>query len=1478
MEIQDKKTIAPKTASALMSVIMLSTGVAPVSVLASTDNGLQTASNGGSSIVIQTDGSNGPAPKVASDDADVSGLITDKDDKTVADDGIIVESLDSGLETESSVDSSGIQTEKTQDESIIVEDVPVKKNVRKAAARAANYQITFDADGGTFPSGGDTKNKTYSGEIGDNGLPAEPTKSGNTFVGWYTQRNGQGTRIMEFSNLGTDTTVYAHYTTGETKDITLNMCCDYGNTYSFAEDAEKKTYSMRVAVSGGHWNTRGLPEPGLGDPGLTMSFKGWYGSDGFTYKYDDNEDADVDTLYACFSCKLKLEFDDGHGGVYPSVTVNTYSSIGSAGVDLPTPSITGLDFLGWFLQPSTHTDAQIGVNHVFKNVISYTNWQCVECTFETIDYDAMMDHVMSTNHAYTFYEQESNRGTVTLYAKFAGKPVDIIFDPQQGAVVPNSYITTYDEDTDVVVGGTTVHYKAGFGYISGDTSTNYISQCGTVPSAYRDGYKFVGWYDQPEGGNLFNPLEHLTGNKTWYAHWELDYRVLYFNPNGGALPADFTGNTMEVLHTTKAESLPIPVHSERKFLGWFDKPEGGEQITTDTVIMKDMGLYAHWGPADYEVDLNITFDANDGQCDTASRTINKTQGLGSLPVPTREGYHFVGWFTAKEGGEQITAFTRFEEDTTIYAVWSKSDIPVSQIVLDPTMLEVTRPSSVSQMEINGITATVLPANATNPKVWWSSNNTGVVYVDGNGKLYARNEGTAVVTAHSLDGKVTASCTITVKVEEDEGGPCKRVENMYFVYPDQTVEIGGSILLNMKYGPEHAHNATFVYTSSNPNIIQIASDAEYWSFGGETGECIITCRTTDGSKSAQMKVVVTEHVPTDPTKPDPDSGFDPITPQNPNRTVTFDTTGGEPIPDITVPDGESVRLPMPSKPGYEFKGWYRANGEKINQEFIKPAANLIVYAHWEEIPKPVMCTVTFDPCNGSPAIRVEIQRGTTLGSFPEVSSLNQRLIGWYDASVGGNQVTAERRILKDVTFYAQWDFAEPKNYTLTMDPNGGQINGTDGCKVPATYLTENASTWANIGSYVATRQGYTFIGWADETGRMVYDASGQAIEGPYWTNGKYTGGQNLVVYAMWTKNAILYTLNFDSRGGNFVNSIKYEAGTTANHLPTPTRAGFVFDGWFDKATGGNRILCINMDSDHTLYAHWTKIEPDKQKKTVTITVETGIDDLKIPPYVVDEGTVVNLPDLTGQREGYDFKGWYTEPNCKGTRLLSLTASRDMTIYAGWEVKPKLKPKYQITFDYQDGGTIQVLEREVGESIDDFPNAIRPGYKFLGWFDQPEGGKRYVAWHDGDTRMFYAQWEKEGTPVVNDRYYTVHFNAMGGSIYQEYVTALDGAVVPMPSTTKSGYTFDGWYTEAVGGTRVDSMVSSADVTLYAHWTPVVQTASTYSLILDHRDAEDNASGTITSMMLEEDQVIDELPEIEKANVRHLVLPSSCRSNVT
>ena len=72
---------------------------------------------------------------------------------------------------------------------------------------------------------------------------------------------------------------------------------------------------------------------------------------------------------------------------------------------------------------------------------------------------------------------------------------------------------------------------------------------------------------------------------------------------------------------------------------------------------------------------------------------------------------------------------------------------------------------------------------------------------------------------------------------------------------------------------------------------------------------------------------------------------------------------------------------------------------------------------------------------------------------------------------------------------------------------------------------------------------------------------------------------------------------------------------------------------------------------------------------------------------------------------------------------------------------------------------------------------------------------------------------------DAFYTIGLDACGGVSSTVVVTTnLDGKLTTLPeSPTMDGYTFNGWYTEPVGGSRITTAtVFTGDTTVYAHWT--------------------------------------------------------------
>ena len=82
-------------------------------------------------------------------------------------------------------------------------------------------------------------------------------------------------------------------------------------------------------------------------------------------------------------------------------------------------------------------------------------------------------------------------------------------------------------------------------------------------------------------------------------------------------------------------------------------------------------------------------------------------------------------------------------------------VPVTGVTLNQSTLSLTKG------EFHTLNATVQPLNATNPSILWSSADSGVVTVDQTGKVTAISKGTTTITAKTVDGQKTASCSVSV---------------------------------------------------------------------------------------------------------------------------------------------------------------------------------------------------------------------------------------------------------------------------------------------------------------------------------------------------------------------------------------------------------------------------------------------------------------------------------------------------------------------------------------------------------------------------------------------------------------------------------------------------------------------------------------------------------------------------------------------
>ena len=217
-------------------------------------------------------------------------------------------------------------------------------------------------------------------------------------------------------------------------------------------------------------------------------------------------------------------------------------------------------------------------------------------------------------------------------------------------------------------------------------------------------------------------------------------------------------------------------------------------------------------------------------------------------------------------------------------------------------------------------------------------------------------------------------------------------------------------------------------------------------------------------------------------------------------------------------------------------------------------------------------------------------------------------------------------------------------TVTFNANGGSLSGSGS-------ITANPGESKTAPS--ASRTGYTMQGWYS----AASGGSRLAGNGSVYTQPQASG----TYYAHWTVNP--YTTTFNANGGQGGGNVTvyYLNNGTA---PTPTRTGYTFEGWYDAASGGNKVLNAgqtwnqNFTYNRTLYAHWKVI-------TYTLTYDYGSSSLatgKTNPstYTIESPSfTLNNPRTTTD---YTFKGW-SEWKSEGNSLVSGSNPKTVTIATG-----------------------------------------------------------------------------------------------------------------------------------------------------------------------------------------------------------------------
>ena len=304
-----------------------------------------------------------------------------------------------------------------------------------------------------------------------------------------------------------------------------------------------------------------------------------------------------------------------------------------------------------------------------------------------------------------------------------------------------------------------------------------------------------------------------------------------------------------------------------------------------------------------------------------------------------------------------------------------------------------------------------------------------------------------------------------------------------------------------------------------------------------------------------------------------------------------------------------------------------------------------------------------------------------------------------------------------------------------------------------------------------------------------------------------------LYAKWTVNS---TVTFDAQGGTgpYPVSKNVTYASTYGTLATTSRTGYTFGGWWTEASGtGTQVTSsttVTITTAQTLYAKWTA-----KNYTVTFSAQSGTSpspSSKSVTYASPYGTLA-----TTSRIGYTFAGWWTEAGGTGTEVTSSTAvttTAAQTLYAKWTAN-----SYTVTFEAQGGESPIPVSKSVtyASTYGTLATTSRAGFTFAGWWTVAGGTGSQVTSSTTvaitAAQTLYAKW------TANT--YTVTFDAQGGAAPNPVSKSVTYASTfgTLAATSRTGYTFGGWWTEAGGtGTEVTATtivtITSAH-TLYAKW---------------------------------------------------------------
>ncbi len=529
-------------------------------------------------------------------------------------------------------------------------------------------------------------------------------------------------------------------------------------------------------------------------------------------------------------------------------------------------------------------------------------------------------------------------------------------------------------------------------------------------------------------------------------------------------------------------------------------------------------------------------------------------------------------------------------------------------VIEVTSVSLNKTSLTLEIgESETLTATVLPSNATDKSVTWTSSDKSVVTVI-NGRITAVGAGAATITATTSNGK-TASCSVTVNEPAPE---IIEVTSVSLNKTSLTLEIGESETLTATVLPSNATDKSVTWTSSDLSVATV-EDGKVTAIG--SGIATITATTSNG-KMAICRVTVNAAVPEitqvegatiDGTDifmlvdhmTDSVALLNKVTVSSGRWELYSDILGQNKIP-TKIAAGSNGKL---------------HDGDNVFYIMLENENGDIAEVYTLTIYRSYAVTVSYYNHKD-----VLVYSDTAYTGYEYELNYDYTTPGYTFNSWTENGITYQSRVLwDDMALHAKMT---ANSYIVFLNTDGGTLTPS---RVDVIYDTEYTLP-------VPERQGYAFLGWyIDE--KQLTDKSGQSLSA-------WLYAEDSSVTAKWQINQYTVTAEYNEQAGSVTGTGNYDFGTEITLKAITPNLGYTFSGWYHDSD------CLTTDYIYTFTLSAENVNLTAKydvndemsvftfSSTPTACTITGIKnksvtELIVPDYVteIEEGAFSGCSSLT-----------------------------------------------------------------------------------------------------------------------------------------------------------------------------------------------------------------------------------------------------------